>query len=240
MNGCLMKHNLWPPYLAGGMAAQLIRRPAVACLVAGVLVLAAGCASNEGGRAGSKPGDGIAEYRQIATGAEEAIRTALKHLDQVRAQSNACPAEVLAAFSAEVNHLQVESVQVRARGQAIQERGDAYFERWHENMAQVKDPRLRTLAEERRPQLQESFRRIKSLSQESREAFKPFLSELRQMRNALEKDPASVGASTTQELARSARQNGNQVVKCIAGVTRELDTMKAMLGLGSTAKEKGD
>lgn len=231
-----MKPHPWPPFRAGHVAARIIQHSAALCLLAGALALA-GCASNEGSPSTAKPGQGITEYRQITSEAGAAIRSALKNLEKVQAQSNTCPTHVLAAFSAEVNRLQIESVQVRARAQVILDRGDAYFDQWHANMAQVKDLRLRTLAEERRPQLQESFRRIKSLSLESREAFKPFLLDLMEIRNALEKDPSSFGVDSTRELARKARQNGTQVEKCLAGVTRELDVMQAMVNPSTPVKE---
>jgi len=123
----------------------------------------------------------------------------------------------------------VESTQVRERSQAIQARGDAYFERWHENMAQVKDHAVRAAAEARRPQLEESFRHIKALSQEAREAFNPFLTALRQLRNALEKDPTCIGTAATRDRIKEAMDQGQHAERCVDGIKRELDTMKAML-----------
>jgi hypothetical protein len=175
------------------------------------------------------PNNGIAEYRQIATVADQAIRRALDCLAAVGVQSNQCPPAVLTNLCAEVQRLQVESIQVRARSQAMQARGDAYFEQWHENMAKVKDPQIRAVAEAKRPQLQESFQKIKALSQESREAFNPFLSDLRQLRNALEKDPTSIDASVTRDRIQEATQYGQHAEKCVAAIGLELDAMSAML-----------
>jgi hypothetical protein len=77
--------------------------------------------------------------------------------------------------------------------------------------------------------LQESFRKIKALSQEGREAFNPFLSDLRQLRNALEKDPGSIDAATTRDRIKEAMEYGQHAEKCVAAIGRELDTMSAML-----------
>jgi hypothetical protein len=198
-------------------------------VLAPLLLLLAGCASKQTAPAQGKPGDGIAEYRQIAVDAERALGEALGALASVQAESNVCSPPVLAAFSTEVQQVQVESLQIRARSQAMQARGDAYFAHWHENLTTVADPQVRARIESRRPQLEESFRRIKALSQEGREAFQPFLADLRPLRNRLEKDPASLGTDTVQELVRRAAENGRRVQNRIAGVARELDSMRAML-----------
>jgi hypothetical protein len=194
-----------------------------------LFVWAGGCASEKTTREASTPKNGIAEYRQTATVADQAIRRALDSVATVGAQSNRCPSEVLSNFSVEIQRLQVESIQVRERSQAMQARGDAYFEQWQDNMTKVKDPNVRAMAEAKRPQLQESFQKIKSLSQEGREAFNPFLSDLRQLRNVLEKDPGSINAPATRDLMKQAVEYGQHVEKCIAGIAQELDAMSAML-----------
>ena len=200
-----------------------------ACLLTVAIAFAAGCASKQKPATADRPGGGIAEYRQLASYSAKAIQVALASLDAVAEQTNQCTAESLAAFSAEVQQIQVDSVQVRAHSQAMQARGDAYFERWHENMARVKDSQVRALAEARRPLLLESFHKIKSLSEQAHEAFTPFLSGMRKVRNALEKDPASVGAEATQNWIGGAKANGEQVLRSLAGIQRELDSMTMMI-----------
>jgi len=202
--------------------------------VGAVLLLAAGllavsCSSTDGGGQPRRPGDGIAEYRQLATNASNAVRAALDSLGTVSAQSGRCSPEILAAFSSELQDLQVGSIRIRARAQAVLQRGDAYFSRWHEHLAQVKDPEVRALAVKRRPELENRFRNVKELSRQTREAYNPFAADLRKLRNALESDPSSLGASSTRNLISIARQNGERVQQCLGDIVRELDAMRAMV-----------
>ncbi len=204
--------------------------PGCNVLLAGLaLLLLAGCASSGSQAKKPRPRDGIAEYRQVAVDARKAMRSALNSLAAVSAEPNRCPPKVLSAFSAEMQRLQVDSLQLRARAQAMEARGDAYFDRWHENLARVKNPDVRALAETRRPDLEESFRRIKRLSQAARQAFAPFQSSMRQLRNALETDPASVSAAETRISIAAAKENGERVEQCLAAVIVELDSMRALL-----------
>jgi hypothetical protein len=200
-----------------------------ACVLFASLVLPAGCASKRASQPPSRPREGMAEYRQIAIEAQQAMRAAMNSLATVSAQSNACPPAVLAAFSNEVRRVQVGSFKIRARSQAMQARGDAYFERWNENLARISDPEVRALAQRQRPALQEGFRKIKMWSKTGHEAFQPFLAGLRMVRNALEKDPAGISADSTQGFIMAARTSGQEVESSLASITRQLDSMIAMV-----------
>ena len=203
------------------------------------LILVCGCASTASDRDKPQPRDGVAEYRQVALDARKAMQAALSSLASVSAQSNRCPPKVLREFSVKMQRLQVDSIQLRARAQAMQARGDAYFERWHEHLARVKDPEVRAIAESQRPALEASFRRIKMMSQEGREAFGPFQMSLRRLRNALETDPASISAGPTQDWIGTAKEKGEHVERCLACIVGELDSVRAMLTpSGSRTKQQ--
>ncbi len=188
-----------------------------------------GCAAKPATTHDPRPGSGIAEYRHVVTDARQAMHAALKSLATVSAQSNSCPPKILGLFSAQMQRLQVESIQLRARAQAIQARGDAYFEHWQEHLARLKDPRTRAGVEMRRPEFEQHFRRIKLLTAEVRQAFDPFQSTLRTIRNRLESDPASLSAGATQNLIVAANENGRAVEAGLAGIIAELDSMRALL-----------
>ena len=225
--------------LAGGRGRHLIRCSEWVVSSLAALMLGVGCASTGSDRDGPRPRDGIAEYRQVAADARKAMHAALSSLAEVSAQSNRCAPKALSAFSAEMQRLQVDSIPLRARAQAMQARGDAYFERWHEHLARVKDPEVRAIAERQRPVLEESFGKIKAMSQEGREAFDPFQASLRKVRNALETDPASISTGPTRNSIASAKQNGEHVERCLDGIISELDSMRAMLTpSGSRAKQQ--
>jgi hypothetical protein len=203
-------------------------RLSLALLAVGVALLP-GCATKEAGDAAPRPGAGLAEYQQLVRESRDGIARAVELLDRVSAQTNHCPAKMVRAFAREVETLQVESVRVRSRSQAIQARGDAYFNHWEENLVQVKDAQVRALAEQHRPQLHDGFARIKLASQRAGEGFKPFLSGLRKLENALENDAGSVGTTPTRELIRATREKGGQVSEALAAIGQELGAMSALL-----------
>ena len=202
---------------------------ATGILSVGAILLWPGCASKEKSAEKIRPGSRIPEYRQATVRAEKAVEGVLASLATVSAQSKQCPPEVLTNFSAEVRRLQVESVQARARTEAMQARGDEYFNHWRETLARVEDPQMRALVEKERPALQQSFEKMKSLSREGRESFLPFMASLRSVRNSLEKDPGSLANESVQAAIKTAREKGQEVREHLMGMQRELDRMSALL-----------
>jgi hypothetical protein len=228
----MMPPETTPPARLGRQVLEEAKRSAgqftlVTLTVVGLAL--GGCATPEASGSSPKPGEGIARYRQLVRESGMAIAAMGSALDRVGAQTNRCPAGLVKAFSREVQRLQAESIRVRSRSQAIQARGDAYFQNWQENLASVKDPQVRALADERRPQLQDCFARIKMGSQKAGEAFRPFLAGLRKLQNALETDAGSVGAQSTRELIRSTREQGGKVEQALTGIGQELDAMTALV-----------
>jgi len=204
-------------------------------LLAGFAIALAGCATTDTATEAPKPRNGIVEYQQIATDAQKSIQAALQVIDRVGSHAAPFSPKACQAFSGQVERLEAESVQVRARSQAMQARGNAYFENWQENLDRMEDPKVRELARERRADLEASFGKIKLGSQEARQSFQPFLAGLQQLRTALEKDPNAMAADSNKELVRAAAKNGRQVQACLTGIQDELRNMTAMLTPGKSA-----
>ncbi len=204
-------------------------------MLAGLL---AGCATKESASSAPRRLKGVEEYKQLAAQALHGVQAALQSLDQVSAQAEPCSPKVVAAFSNQVQRLQVESIRVRARSQAIQARGDAYFQAWSENIARIQDPRVRELAERFHPQLEQCYLKVKVASREAGEAFRPFLSGLRELRTELENKPDVVATDSARELIRATREHGQEVVKKLGEISNECQAITTMLTPGQTAARK--
>ena len=216
-------------------------RPAAA-LFAAVLAVLAGCVtkSDTVTKSVSYSGPGfnedLAEYRQIASEAQKLVQATLASLDRTVAQTP-CPPRVFKGFNKDVQRLEVDSFKIRARAQAIRARGDAYFQQWHEQLRSVKDPVARQLAEQSHDPLQERFAQISIDSQQTREAFQPFMAGLRRLRNGLENAPGIAGTDSMKELIRKTRDNGQKVQAGLAAMLGELDSVAAILKPEKTARK---
>src|SRR5580765_5200908 len=93
-----------------------------ALLTGVVLGLFPGCATHPDATSAPRPGSGVYEYRQLTSESVTGVLKALGWLEQVSAQAGRCPSKIVSGFAKQVEQLQVESIRVRARGQAIRAR----------------------------------------------------------------------------------------------------------------------
>jgi len=191
-----------------------------------VIVLFAGC--------GTKEPEGVREYREVTDQALTAMHGTMKALDKVAAETERCPPKTFAVFGNAVQRLEVDSIRIRERAQAIRARGDAYFAAWSENIAKIEDPVLRKRAEEFHPQLEQSFSKIKMASDQAGAAFKPFQAGLRQLRIRLEADPAAIQNESVKKTLSESREKGDEVAGQLNTMKAELDLVKRMLTKGKT------
>ena len=188
-----------------------------------------GCATHDSTSAEPRPGSGVAEYQQITIQAEKAVTSALNSLEKVSAHTNDCPPNIRASLADNVQRLQVDSLRIRARAQAIQARGDAYFADWSETLKQIDNPAVREAAERNHSQLEQSFSQIKLASQQAGAAFRPFLSGMRQLHINLDNDASTAGSASGNELLKTTRDHGQEVLKQLGVITNELHEITRML-----------
>ena len=188
-----------------------------------------GCASTETARKQPTLRQDFVEYRQIVVQTMSQIDASLRALDELAIQANCDPRPAYRAFAEAVHRLEVDSIKVRARTQAMRDRGDAYFEHWEAYLAGVDNPQVRTLAEQRRPELKRSFEQARLASQQVREGFRPFLSDLQKLRATLEADPSLARIDAAKDLILAAKDKGRLVLQGLDRVLAEMNSMTALV-----------
>jgi len=196
---------------------------------AAVMAVLLGCASTGSTSKAPTPRDDFREYRQTVVQALGLVASALRSLDEVSVQANRDPRPAYAGFAKTVHRLEVDSIQVRARTQAMRARGDAYFEHWEKYLAGVDNEQVRQLAEQHRPELKQSFEQAQLAAQQVREVFRPFLSDLQKVRALLEADPSLVRIASAKGLILAAQDKGRQVQQGLDRLLAEMNSMTALL-----------
>lgn len=188
-----------------------------------------GCASTDSARKEPTPRDDFREYRQIVVEAMSQVSGVLRALDEVSVQAHQDPRPAYEAFAKAVHRLEVDSIKVRARAQAMRARGAAYYEHWEAYLAGVKNEQVRELAKQHRAELKESFEQARSAAQQVREVFRPFLSDLQKLRGDLEADPTLARINSEKNLILAAKDKGRQVQQELDRVLAEMNSMVALL-----------
>ena len=194
--------------------------------VAAVLI---GCASTETAQKTPTLRQDFIEFRQIVVSSMNQVDATLRSLDEISAQAHRDPRQAYQAFAKALHRIEVDSIKVRARTQAMRARGDAYFEHWEAYLAGAKSEEVRKLAEERRPELKRAFEQAQQASQQVRETFRPFLSDLQKLRAVLEAEPTLARIDAQKELILAAKDKGRQVQQGLDRILAEMNSMTALL-----------
>jgi hypothetical protein len=188
-----------------------------------------GCASTRTAQKEPTVREDFLEYRQLAVLSMKQVDATLRALDEVEAQAKDKPRPAYTAFANAVQQLEVDSVRVRARTAAMRARGNAYFENWEKYLSTVPREDVRRLAEERRADLRKSYDEIQAASQQARETFRPFLTDLQKLRAVLEAQPDLAHIDAQKALFLAAKDKGRGVQQALDRILAEMNSIIAML-----------
>jgi CRISPR/Cas system CSM-associated protein Csm2 small subunit len=214
------------------------RSPLHWCAQAAAVAALIGCASTETAPKVPTPRADFIEYRQIVVQSMNLMDATQHSLDEISVQAHGDPRPAYEAFAKAVHRVEVESVKMRARTQAMRARGDAYFEHWEEYLATVKNGQVRKLAEEHRPELKQSFEQVHLAATQVREVFRPFLSDLQKLRAVLESDPSLAHIDAQKGLMLAAKDKGRQVQQGLDRILSEMNSMTALLRPPATVAKR--
>jgi hypothetical protein len=201
------------------------------CVLAPLALAAAllGCRSADNARNTSTPQQDFQTFRQLVVSGIAQLDAALDALDGLSAQANRDARPAYQTLVRALETLEVESVKVRERTQAMRTRGDAYFEHWEEWLTGANDQAARRRAGEHREELQRSFEAVRAASQQVREGFRPFLTDLQKVCVVLEKGPTLARINAHKSLIMAADEKGTALQRNLDKILAEMNTMTALL-----------
>ena len=155
-----------------------------AALAAFCALLVAGCGSTRGYQQADKTGEAINTVRNDVVNMKAAVDASMKALDGLAASASTDPRKAYEAYAKSVDKVEKAANTAKEHADDMRARGNDYFKNWEAQLASVKSPEIRALAQERKAKLQEAFGTIKTAAQGAKESFPPFLSDLKDLRTA--------------------------------------------------------
>ncbi len=198
-------------------------------LFAGLPALMTGCGTTAGYKQADKTGAGIAEFREEIVNGKKAIDATMKSLGDIAATANTNPRKAFEQYTKDVSNLESTADKIRKRAQDMKERGQAYFTQWEQQMAQVSNPDIRRLAEERKAKLQETFDSIRKYTEPLKAQFDPWMSDLKDLQKFLSNDLTVGGVDAAKSLFTKTTEGGLEVQKSMDALVAELNTVAATL-----------
>jgi len=191
--------------------------------------LLSGCGTTSTYKRAEKTGAGIAEFRAEIVNANKAIDATMKSLGDIATTADINPRAAFARFSKNVKNLESTADKMRKRSQSMQEKGQAYFKQWEEELATVNNPKVRELAEKRKAKLQETFASIRKYTEPLKAQFDPWMSDLKDLQKYLSQDLTIAGIDAAKDLFAKTTNEGMEVQKSMDALVNELNSVAAAL-----------
>ena len=189
----------------------------------------AGCAMSDSGSRPARPGAGLAEYRQLVVDLRKAVMDSRQSADALTsAPKGKSTAAYARRFDDAVQRLEVVSMKVRARADAMEKRGEAYFQEWEEEIKSETG----SVAKERFAELRQHFDEILKGSRQVRQAFRPFLDGLRGVSVSLGQQPAPTAIEKAAPTLTQIVSDGKQAEET-------MDQLLNTLSAAQTAVKSG-
>ena len=141
------------------------------------------------------------------------------------------------AFAGATKKLNSLSDSVDKQGAVMRERADAYFSEWDAGMTNITNADLRKTSEDRRAEVSSAFDEVADSLGKSKDAFDPFLSDLRDIQQVLELDLTQGGINAIQKTAKSAIAHGEDLRAALTDASDDIRELAAKMSSEGPAPE---
>jgi chromosome segregation ATPase len=178
-----------------------------------------GCSSgyNKGTKASESimsTADKLAEGRaQI-----DKVNVSLTNLSSAQAGQDLRP--LYKDYSSNVDKLDSIAADVRKQAEDMRAKGQAYFTEWEAEQAKINNEDIKTRSVQRRAEVEQTFSRISDKSQALKNAYQPLMSDLKDIRTALNNDLTPGGVAAIKPIADRVNKEG-VAVKVAAGAVED-------------------
>ena len=215
-----------------------IGRPCVLMTLSFAALMGAGCATSGTGARAARPGDGLREYQRLVLDLRQDVQLMRQAVEALAAATPQNSGARYARFDESLQRLEVVSIKARARVDAMEKRGAAYFEEWAEEISGAADEAARHAARERLAELHRHFEAILKDTGPVRQAFRPFLEETRRLRTALGPGPRFEAIEQARPACTRIVADAQHVGAAMDQLLETLKTAEAAVMAGPTPSAK--
>ena len=201
-------------------------------ILATTIGLATGCASTGNDKSASAVKSLAKSSKLIDKGIVLIDQTQAKLNDLI---SNADPdlRKQFDAFNSSMNDLGATAMEVSSKADEMKAQGAAYFTKWDEETAQMRNEDIRHRSQERKQQVAANFARISQKYDDTKAAFKPFMSDLRDVQNYLKTDLTAGGLAAIKNAAAKSASDAIPLKVSIGDLSKELNSLSLSMSTAS-------
>jgi hypothetical protein len=183
-----------------------------------------GCAKDTSRERAETAITSLKDTRVQLTDAGRQVDVTLAAIDGLQAP-NADLTKQYLNYKTQVAKMEDEALAAQNRAAAMRGRAAEYQEKWRDELATVSDPALKAAAEGRAAKVRDRFQNIQARSQETRETYQPFLTQLKDIQKVLTHDLTPESVKVAAPAFAKAKTLGTETKTKIAALQAELDAL---------------
>ena len=128
-----------------------------------------------------------------------------------------------------VHDLQKAADGAKARGAQMREKRDAYLAAWQKEAETIQNPEVKEGVEARQQRIRDNFSHITELADQARDAYGPYLQDLRDVEAALKKDLTPAGVKAIAPGIAKAKADGEILAKRLDALGVEVNKVQGRI-----------
>lgn len=197
--------------------------------------LVAGCASTGNDKAASTASALTESSSMIAKG-NTLIDQTLANLNDLVSNPQPDLREQFKTFNSSVDKLGSAAKDVSSKAEEMKSQGAAYFKKWDKEMAKMQNEDIRNRSEARKNEVASRFARISQQYDETKTAFLPYMSDLRDMQKFLSTDLTAGGLAAIKDVAAKATKDAVPLKESLAKLSDEFRSLGLSMSPTTPAK----
>jgi chromosome segregation ATPase len=197
-----------------------VSKALVAFAVVALGFAGSGCSS--GYKAGSQTSESIMTAAQKLEDGRVQIDKVTVSLDKLaNASAGSDLRPLFKDYSANVDKLDSIAKDLKKRADEMRAKGQAYFKEWDKEIADIHNEDIKSRSTQRRAEVEQAFQRINDKSQTLKNEYQPLMSDLQDIRTALNNDLTPGGIATIKPIAERVRSEAISVKDAAGAVADE-------------------
>jgi hypothetical protein len=139
-------------------------------------------------------------------------------------------------FDATVDALDSTSKDIASENEAMKKEGAAYFKEWDKEIATIQNEDIRSRSETRRSEVAVRFNRASEQYDETRNAFLPYMSDLRDVQKFLSNDLTSGGLVAIKDVTAKASTDAVPVKESLTRLSEQLKGLGTSMSTTDTVE----
>ena len=201
-------------------------------ILATTIGLATGCASTGNDKSASTT-KSLAKSSHLIDKGTVLIDQTLAKLNDLVSNPNPDLRKQFDAFNSSVNDLGSTARDVSSKADEMKAQGAAYFTKWDEETARMKNEDIRHRSQARKQEVAASFARISQQYDDTKTAFQPFMSDLRDVQNYLNTDLTAGGLAAIKDVAAKSASDAIPLKESMGNLSKAFKSLSLSMSTAS-------